>query len=825
MSITVAILAKETAMAAAEISTHYLIPLAKEGIAANTVQVFPLIYNTPIKISAKTAKAYLDKLITKIPSTVTKLIITDSHYFKYITKMQKVTAYHGTAIKGAYEGYTNYSCVYVPSYKTLFKQPENNKVIELGLKAIAGNSQSVVIRSVEYGFKHGSDREILDSLYQYPVLSADIETTGLALDSEIVSVSFGWTRYDGVAIDLSINGPYYLKKFLETYQGKLVFHGGLFDAKLLIRSLWMEHSTDHSGMMKGLSYFRDFDDTMILAYLAKNATTQVGLSLKELALEYVGNYAIEISDITKYTKKEILKYNLIDVLGTFYLYETYAEELKSRPYLEVFQPSLYSLLKMMLVGLPMDSDRVKEVHSVLSAREKVITQQLQVNSHIVEFNTMLRQEAHQVAKEERTAKLISGIKVRNPVKPLEDFQDIEFNPASHPQLSRLLFEVLELPVLDTTKTGAPSVGGATLADLKNHTTDQELLDLLVFIQDLSEVNKINGTFIKAFMQEEDFLHGNLKLGGTQSGRLSSNSPNLTNLPAHGSMGKLVKSCIVASDGWLFAGADFSALEERIGAILSQDPNRIKVYTDGYDGHSMRAYKYFTDQMPDIDPTNVDSINSIADKYPELRRQSKAPTFALQYDGTWHTLEKRVGFPKKQAKAIEKAYHELYKVSDEFGGRNKVFMQQHGYVECAFGLKLRTPIISQCILGNSKTPREAEREARSANNAVTQSWGMLLNRAMIATNKRIEEAGYGTDILPCNMIHDAGYFLVRDTPEHIKFLNDVLIEEMEWQEDPAIKSDNVPMKAEMEIGKSWDKLTSLKNNATIQEVTDVISILS
>ena len=101
------------------------------------------------------------------------------------------------------------------------------------------------------------------------------------------------------------------------------------------------------------------------------------------------------------------------------------------------------------------------------------------------------------------------------------------------------------------------------------------------------------------MKEKDFLHGNLKLGGTQSGRLASNSPNLTNLPAHGPMGKLIKRCIVAPDGWLFAGADFSALEERIGAILSRDPNRIKVYTDGMDGHSMRAYRYFSDQMPDI----------------------------------------------------------------------------------------------------------------------------------------------------------------------------------------------------------------------------------
>ena len=342
---------------------------------------------------------------------------------------------------------------------------------------------------------------------------------------------------------------------------------------------------------------------------------------------------------------------------------------------------------------------------------------------------------------------------------------------------------------------------------------------------MSEVDKIDGTFIKAFMKETNVLHGKLKLGGTQSGRLASNSPNLTNLPAHGPMGKLVKSCIIAPDGWLFAGADFSALEERIGAILSKDPNRIKVYTDGYDGHSLRAQTYFADQMPDIDPTSVDSINSIQDKYPELRRRSKGPTFALQYMGTAYTLHKRTGFSLDQATKIEKAFHELYKVSGKFNEKNKQFMEKHGYVECAFGLKLKTPIISKCVLGNSKTPYEADKEARSANNAITQSWGMLLNRAMNATNARIEEAGYSADILPCNMIHDAGYFIVKNNPECIKFLNDVLIKEMEWNDDAKIKSTHVPMRASLEVGKSWDKLTQLHNNATLEEIIDVFPILA
>ena len=813
--ITTVLLIKEDSMDPTSLNVQYLNLLEQEGIPKESIQTLPVLYNTPSKVLAKTGKAYLDKLITKIPDSVTKLVIADGHYYKFITGVQNLSSKYGATVKGKYPGYDRFDCVYVPNYKSLFKQPENANLIKIGIKTIAGTGSNVIIHSAEYGYAYGSDREILDSLHQYPILSADIETTGLALDSDVVSIAFAWTKHSGVAIDISINGSYYTKKFLEQYRGKLIFHNGLFDAKILIRNWWMDHATDYEGMLRGIHHFRNIDDTMLMAYLAKNATTQIALGLKELALEYVGNYAIEIEDASKYTKKEILEYNLIDALGTVYIYEKYAAELSSEPYLKIMQPSIYPLLKMMLTGLPTDADRVQEVHNLLAAQQKVLREQIQQNTCVVEFNEQLRIDTQTTA----------NAKLKVKVKPIEDFADVEFNPGSGPQLAKLLFEMHSLPVLDTTKTGQPATGAGTLEDLRNHTQDADILDLLGFVQRLSEVDKINGTFIKAFMREQDWVHGNLKLGGTQSGRLSSNDPNLTNLPAHGPMGKLVKSCVVAPAGYLFAGADFSALEERIGAILSQDPNRIKVYTDGFDGHSMRAQKYFTDQMPDIDPDDVNSVNSIEHKYPELRRQSKGPTFALQYLGTWHTLHKRGGFPVKQAHEIEDAFNDLYKVSGDFANKNKQFMEEHGYVECAFGLKLRTPIVSRCVLGNSKTPYEAEAEVRSANNAVTQSWGMLLNRAMIATNDRIEAAGYGTSILPINMIHDAGYFLVRDTPEAVKFLNDTLIEEMEWNDDDRIRSTDVPMTAALELGKSWDKLTHVPNKATLQEIQNVIHTIS
>lgn len=221
---------------------------------------------------------------------------------------------------------------------------------------------------------------------------------------------------------------------------------------------------------------------------------------------------------------------------------------------------------------------------------------------------------------------------------------------------------------------------------------------------------------------------------------------------------------------------------------------------------------------------VEVINSIAKLYPEVRNNSKSPTFAMQYEGNEYTLHKRNGFPMEEAIKIYQAYNELYKVTKEFNKKNEYHMNQHGYVNCAFGLRLRTPIVGMCILGNSKTPYEAQAEVRSANNAVTQSWGMLLNRAMIAVDNRIIEAGYENDIFPINMIHDAGYFLVKEDPKIVKFLNDVLIEEMEWNDHPMIKSKDVPMMANLDIGHSWDKQITLKNKATIKEIEDAIKSL-
>ena len=115
--------------------------------------------------------------------------------------------------------------------------------------------------------------------------------------------------------------------------------------------------------------------------------------------------------------------------------------------------------------------------------------------------------------------------------------------------------------------------------------------------------------------------------------------------------------------------------------------------------------------------NVIRVNSISKLYKTLRQNSKVPTFALTYDGTYMTLMKNVGLSEKEAKSIENSHHELYKVSGEWREARIQEASKLGYITVAFGLRLRTPLLKQVIMGTGKTPHEANSEARTAGNDI------------------------------------------------------------------------------------------------------------
>jgi len=819
--VTTLILIKDDAVIATEISKYYVKPLRAKGLNKGEIAVLGLLYEDH-KVKADLGKNYLRMLLPKLDKLkkLRRIIVADTNYFKWITKQTKVSNCYGETFKGKLDGYTEYDVVLVPNHKSLFYNPANQELIDEGITAVTGFKKPGIIHSAEYIYTAEDASKFFMKLFKYPALTVDIETTGLHLGIEILSIAFAWDKHNGGVLYLRGTGTEYLKGFFESYEGDLIFHNALFDCKHLIYNLFMQQTDDFVGMHKGCDIFANVEDSMLYTYLAKNSTTEVKLDLKSNSLEFAGNYGLDVKNADALPVKDLLEYNLKDCLATWFVYDKYKAivmtEKLIKPYTTIFQPSIKVMLKMMLTGLPLDATRVDEVGIELTVKHDDHFKTLRKYPEITTFNLELRIRKMLEANEQ----------LKKKVRPVSDFAHEEFNPKSNNHIRHLMYNQLGYEPVDFTDSKQPATGSKTLKKLLVISKHQNHTEILEHLTGISQTSKILGTFIKAFKKHNirGNLHGSLKLGGTQSGRLSSSDPNLQNLPSGSTYGKAIKSCFKAPDGWLWAGADFSSLEDRINAILTKDKNKIKVYTDGYDGHCLRTFAYFKEQMPDIEDT-VESINSIETKYPELRQKSKAPTFALTYNGTWNTLVTNSGFTPEEAKDIEANYHKLYEESDKFSRRNVRFANKNGYMKLAFGMTIRCPLLSMVIHDDPSgrnTPYAAVAESRSANNAVTQSWGMLINRALIATNKLLETSEFVYDIRPINTIHDAAYFLVRDTPEAVKFLNDTLIKEMQWNAHPSIQSNDVSMGANLEIGKSWDKQTSLPNGASIKQIEEILN---
>lgn len=246
-----------------------------------------------------------------------------------------------------------------------------------------------------------------------------------------------------------------------------------------------------------------------------------------------------------------------------------------------------------------------------------------------------------------------------------------------------------------------------------------------------------------------------------------------------------------------------------------------MYTDGYDGHCLRAFAYFGEQMVGIIDT-VESINSIDSLYKDLRGDSKAPTFAFTYQGTWITVVKNLGWSEEKAKRTEQRFKELYKVSIEWVNAKLEQATKDGYVTVAFGLRVRTPMLHQVILGNSKTPFEASAEGRTAGNALGQSWCLLNSRAASEFMGKVRQSKFKYDIRPSAQIHDASYYMVRDTLKPLMYLNEHLVKAVQWQDHPDIYHDEVKLGGDTSVFfPSWAEELVIPNYATKPEIESLV----
>ena len=358
----------------------------------------------------------------------------------------------------------------------------------------------------------------------------------------------------------------------------------------------------------------------------------------------------------------------------------------------------------------------------------------------------------------------------------------------------------------------------------------EAAKLLKHINDLSDVAKILDTFLNAFVKysiiDKDgnaWLHGNYNLNGAKSGRLSSSNPNLTNLPSGSRYGAAVKKCFMAPPGYVFGGADFSSLESVVNALITKDTNKLRPLIEQIDSHSFNTYSYWKDKFKHI-PNTKEGINSIKTEYSKDRSKSKPVTFALQYMGSWYTLVVNSGFSKEEAQAIEANYLELYKQSVAWLKGHLEEATHSGFVTGAFGLRLRTPLLAKTLFNVSVSPREAGNEGRTAGNMLSgQSYSLLNNRAANEFLERVSRSVYKYDIHVVALIHDAIYIVFPANVGCTKWVNDNLIECMQWDDLPELKHDVVKLGAEVDLFiPSWNDPITLKNNISNKEILDTVN---
>lgn len=350
----------------------------------------------------------------------------------------------------------------------------------------------------------------------------------------------------------------------------------------------------------------------------------------------------------------------------------------------------------------------------------------------------------------------------------------EFNVNSTKQLQEILFDKLDLPVIKKTPKGQPSTNEAVLQELA------ESHELPRVILENRSLTKLKSTYIdklpKMILPATGRIHTTYNQAVTSTGRLSSSDPNLQNIPIRTAEGRKIRAAFIAPEGWQIMACDYSQIELRIMAHLSQDARLIEAFSQGKDVHAQTAAEIF-----DIAPESVDS---------EHRRKAKAINFGLIYGMSAFGLAKQIDVSRSEAASYIESYF------DKFGGVKTYmreiaeFAKQLGYVETLFGRRLYIPDMTST---NAIRRNAAE---RLSINAPMQ--GTAADIIKIAMN---DVTGYIADKFADSrlimQVHDELVFEVRDSA-----MDELRENITEIMQNAVVLS--VPLVVDSGVGDNWDE---------------------
>ena len=303
----VCILIKTGALKRKELLDNYVSNLS---IPDDEIIGFSLKYNDKGKCPVSFIKGYLASLLPALTSLNTKhLYVCDTAYFKVLANVRTAEPHYGYALPCAIKGFESMKVVLGVSYPALFYKPDLQSRLDLTLDTLHKCANGIVIdlgnnviHSSNYPELIPNIVRALDGLHKYPAITCDVETNSLSVTTAgLETIAFAWDQHNGLSfcvdrdasIDKSRIVRSVVKKFLEAYEGTLIFQNANFDLKILIYELWMSDPSDVEGMLEGIECLtKNIEDTKIITYLATNSTSGNKLDLKSNSHEFMGNYGV-----------------------------------------------------------------------------------------------------------------------------------------------------------------------------------------------------------------------------------------------------------------------------------------------------------------------------------------------------------------------------------------------------------------------------------------------------------------------------------------------------------------------------------------------------
>ena len=484
-------------------------------------------------------------------------------------------------------------------------------------------------------------------------------------------------------------------------------------------------------------------DTMLESYVLNSTGRH---NMDDLAKRYLGHQTISFEEIAGKGKNQLTfnqipleqaaEYAAEDADVTMKLQQVLWEKLSKEPTLE----KLFKEMELPLLGVLSRMER----RGVLIDSDALFLQSNEIANRLSEL--------------EEQAYVLAG-------QP--------FNLASTKQLQEILFDKLGLPVIQKTPKGAPS-------------TNEEVLEELAFSHELPKVlvehrglSKLKSTYTDKLPQmvnpQTGRVHTSYHQAVTATGRLSSSDPNLQNIPIRNEEGRRIRQAFIAREGFTVVAADYSQIELRIMAHLSQDQGLINAFTQGKDIHRSTAAEIFG--------IALDEVTS------EQRRNAKAINFGLIYGMSAFGLSRQLGIGRADAQSYMDLYFKRYPGVQTFMQDIREKAKAQGYVETLFGRRLYLPDINS---SNGMRRKAAERVAINAPMQGTAA--DIIKRAMIQLDQKLQN---DPDIAMIMQVHDELVFEVRS--EKVAFYSELIKTQMESAADLV-----VPLIVEVGQGTNWDE---------------------